>query len=62
MIPEMPEHLKPERKYHNINAKRLYDLIKNRLLTLIGIGCSLTSEFAIKTILVNFFGHFAGSI
>jgi hypothetical protein len=34
MIPEMVEHLKPESKHHNINAKRKYVLIINRLLTL----------------------------
>jgi len=30
----MTDHLKPERKHHNIKTKRLNDLITNRLLTL----------------------------
>ena len=30
MIPEITEPLKPERKHHNINAKRLYYLIKKQ--------------------------------
>jgi len=34
MIPEMNEQLKPEDKRHYINAKQLYNFIKNRLFTI----------------------------
>jgi len=37
MIPEIADPLKPEHEYHHINAKRLYNLITNRLLTNTGI-------------------------